>query len=102
MHIPGTLLIPKKSYCGNQTRLILGESEGGYHWKYLGEGEVKDSAKTTSIDPKFEMQAWDVVETGDADTIEKQSIVVQHLTQENHDLRQKIGDLEQKLRILGQ
>jgi len=63
---------------------------------------VKDSAETTQVDPRFEMEAWDVIETGDTGTIEKQAIALQHLTQENHSLREQVGKLEQKLRTLGQ
>lgn len=102
MHNPGTLLIPKKSYCGDRARLIVAQSDGGYHWKYLGEQEVKDSAVTTSIDPRFEMGAWDVIETGNADTIERQAIAMQRLTIDNQGLREQLGKLEQKLRMLGQ
>jgi len=102
MHNPGTLLIPRKSYCGDQTRLIVAKSEGGYHWKYLGIEGVKDSTMTTSVDPGFELEAWDVIETGDADTIEKQAIVIQRLTQALQKSNEQVGKLEQKLRVLGQ
>ena len=57
---------------------------------------------TTSVDPGFELEAWDVVETGDADTIEKQAIVIQRLTQELQKSNEQVGKLEQKLRVLGQ
>jgi len=57
---------------------------------------------TTSVDPGFELEAWDVIETGDADTIEKQAIVIQRLTQALQKSNEQVGKLEQKLRVLGQ